>query len=173
MRIGPQIDDPDLPLVSRVRTWPQTPHLSMRNASERSTPISDPDRPSSLRTWCEQLLHDKFKTTIEASYGTAMSYFRIVARCLAVAVAIVGIQPASASDFQTAPHDSPFGDWRGMSVCQVKPSGCRDEDSLYHFTLAGSEIRIRADKIVDGKAVTIGTSVCVRSAAGQLECRVS
>jgi hypothetical protein len=25
---------------------------------------------------------------------------------------------------------SPIGDWRGLSACQVKPSGCRDEDSL-------------------------------------------
>jgi len=102
-----------------------------------------------------------------------MPYIRIVARCIAVAVAIVGVQPASASDVQTAPHDASLGDWRGMSVCQVKPSGCRDEDSLYHFTLAGSEIQLRADKIVDGKAVTMGTSPCVRRAAGPLECRVS
>ncbi|HZR23793.1 MAG TPA: hypothetical protein VFA59_09415, partial [Vicinamibacterales bacterium] len=65
----------------------------------------------------------KFNTTIEASYGTAMPYIRIVARCIAVAVAIVGVQPASASDVQTAAHDSSLGDWRGMSVCQVKPSG--------------------------------------------------
>jgi len=124
-------------------------------------------------TRCEQLLQDKFNTTIEASYGTAMLDIRIVARCIAVAVAIVGVQPARPSDVQTAPHDSPLGDWRGMSVCQVKPSGCRDEDSLYHFTLAGSEIQLRADKIVDDKTVTMGTSSCVRSAAARLECRVS
>src|SRR5215467_8936657 len=29
---------------------------------------------------------------------------------------------------------SPVGDWRGDSICQVRPSACHDEDSLYHVT---------------------------------------
>ena len=64
---------------------------------------------------------------------------RWVTRCLVLMFAIAGFSTDHASalhDLTTSQH-SPLGDWRGMSVCQVKPSGCRDEDSLYHFTAVG------------------------------------
>jgi hypothetical protein len=56
-----------------------------------------------------------------------------------------------------------LGDWRGESVCVVRDSACRDEDSLYHLAkLAGKPGRfsMKLDKIVDGKPVTMGTTEC-------------
>ena len=69
---------------------------------------------------------------------------------------------------------SPVGDWRGDSICQVRPSACHDEDSLYHVTkTAGKpgQFSLQADKIVDGKPETMGTSECSYDAAKQtLDC---
>lgn len=59
------------------------------------------------------------------------------------------------------------GDWRGESVCQVRESACRDEDSSYHVEkLAGKPhwVSLRADKIVQGKPVTMGTIDCLYDA---------
>lgn len=73
--------------------------------------------------------------------------------------------------------DSPAGDWRGMSICQVKPSGCHDEDSLYHVrpteTTPG-KFELQADKIVDGEPVTMGTGPCSYDAAkSELSCPIA
>jgi hypothetical protein len=110
----------------------------------------------------------------------AMSYTRIfkgATRCVALMiVTAASTERTSALRDLAATQDSPLGDWRGMSVCQVKPSGCRDEDSLYHIRTVGTkggELQLRAEKIVDGKPVTLGTSPCAQSAPGQLECRIS
>src|SRR5215470_17161761 len=76
----------------------------------------------------------------------------------------------------TAPkRDSPVGDWRGMSICQVKPSGCHDEDSLYHFKKLAKPgtFELQADKIVDGKPVTMGTGPCEYDPSDQLVCTIS
>jgi hypothetical protein len=67
-----------------------------------------------------------------------------------------GQQPA-------ADDSSPIGDWRGDSICVVRESACRDEDSLYHVTkLAGKPgwFSMKLDKIADGKPVTMGTTEC-------------
>ncbi len=59
------------------------------------------------------------------------------------------------------------GDWRGESVCQARDSACQDEDSLYHVDkLAGKPhwFSLRADKIVQGKPVTMGTVDCLHDA---------
>jgi len=56
-----------------------------------------------------------------------------------------------------------LGDWRGESVCVVRDSACRDEDSLYHLAkLAGKPgwFSMKLDKIVGGKPVTMGTTEC-------------
>lgn len=52
-----------------------------------------------------------------------------------------------------------IGNWTGESVCQVKPSACHDEKVVYHVS-KGSDpdhVMISADKIVDGKAVNMGS----------------
>ena len=66
---------------------------------------------------------------------------------------------------QQVPVDdsSLVGDWRGESVCLVRDSACRDEDSLYHVAkLAGKPgwFSMKLDKIVDGKPITMGTTEC-------------
>ena len=69
------------------------------------------------------------------------------------------------------------GDWRGDSTCVVRESACHDEDSLYHFTkVAGKPgvYSLKADKIVNGQAVTMGTSDCSYDAKAQaLECAIA
>ena len=49
------------------------------------------------------------------------------------------------------------GDWNGTSLCQVKSSPCHDEQVVFRLSHPQQEkIRVQADKIVDGKAVTMG-----------------
>lgn len=87
----------------------------------------------------------------------------------------IALAVANAQDGASSKHDSPVGDWRGISACQVKPSGCHDEDSLYHFKpgAKSEEFEIQADKVVDGKPVTIGKGPCNYDGAGHLVCPVS
>lgn len=52
------------------------------------------------------------------------------------------------------------GDWRGTSLCQVRPSACSDERVVYHFSNPqAGKITVSADKIVDAKVVNMGSSV--------------
>lgn len=56
-----------------------------------------------------------------------------------------------------------IGDWRGESSCVVKPSNCHDEDSLYHIAENPAKtgwLSLKADKIVNGKLIMMGTSDC-------------
>lgn len=52
------------------------------------------------------------------------------------------------------------GIWRGQSSCEQKNSACREETVVYRFSpiqdKPGSFL-VSADKIVDGKAVNMGT----------------
>ena len=94
----------------------------------------------------------------------------IVATSILVS-ALAGAQSATPGDYA-----SPAGDWRGMSVCQVKRSACNDEDSLYHVrAIAGKQraFELQADKIVDGRPVTMGTSLCDLGFDGRLACAIS
>ena len=55
------------------------------------------------------------------------------------------------------------GDWRGDSICVVRPSACNDEKALYHFKKLGNQpnrFSLQADKIVNEKPVTMGTTEC-------------
>ncbi len=77
----------------------------------------------------------------------------------------IGPAQVDARQVQQIPADdsSLVGDWHGESVCVVRDSACRDEDSLYHLTkLAGKPgwLSMKLDKIVDGKPVTMGTVEC-------------
>jgi hypothetical protein len=77
---------------------------------------------------------------------------------------------------QAAGDEAVSGDWRGPSTCQVRPSACNDEDSLYHFTRMEKKsgwYSLLADKIVDGKPVTMGPPLDCSYAAAQhsLECK--
>jgi hypothetical protein len=57
--------------------------------------------------------------------------------------------------------DSPVGTWRGESLCTPEaPAACNNEKVVYYVRpIAGNDsaVFVQADKIVDGKAVTMGT----------------
>jgi hypothetical protein len=52
------------------------------------------------------------------------------------------------------------GIWRGQSSCEQKESACREETVVYRFPPLQDKpgsFSVSADKIVDGKAVNMGT----------------
>ena len=53
-----------------------------------------------------------------------------------------------------------IGIWKGESLCQVKDSPCNDEKVVYKIAPAREpgKVNIKADKIVDGRPVTMGVS---------------
>ena len=56
-----------------------------------------------------------------------------------------------------------LGKWKGESLCTVKPSACHDEIVVYEFTApVGPKDHLvwKADKIVDGKQVNMGSLDC-------------
>ena len=103
------------------------------------------------------------------------------ARLLLLAQAIAALNSFAAAQREARPaqqvpadESGLVGDWRGDSVCVVRDSACRDEDSLYHVAkLAGKPgwFSMRLDKIVDGTPVTMGTTECsYHSAKRALTC---
>jgi hypothetical protein len=55
---------------------------------------------------------------------------------------------------------SPLGVWRGESVCATAAPSCHDEKVVYYIDAIpdkGDQVFVRADKIVDGKAITMGS----------------
>jgi hypothetical protein len=55
------------------------------------------------------------------------------------------------------------GDWRGDSVCVVRPSACNDEKALYHIKQLADQpnhFSVQADKVVNGQAEEMGTMEC-------------
>ena len=92
------------------------------------------------------------------------------ARLLLLAQAIAALNSFAAAQGEARPaqqvpadESGLVGDWRGDSVCVVRDSACRDEDSLYHVAkLAGKPgwFSMKLDKIVDTKPVTMGTTEC-------------
>lgn len=79
-------------------------------------------------------------------------------------ILLFAIAIAAPSLSQTAkPDDALVGNWRGDSVCAVRPSSCVDEKALYHVKKLGQPNRysMQADKIVNGHPVNMGTVDCV------------
>src|SRR5436305_11581390 len=62
----------------------------------------------------------------------------------------------------TTAGDALVGNWRGDSICVVRPSACVDEKALYHVKKLGQPDRysVQADKIVNGQAIDMGTFDC-------------
>ena len=80
-------------------------------------------------------------------------------------ICIVAVAASPQMWSQTGASDDKMliGDWRGESSCVVRPSGCHDEDSLYHIAENPAKpgwFSLRADKIIDGKPITMGNSDC-------------
>ena len=60
-----------------------------------------------------------------------------------------------------AATDLPVGVWRGDSLCATDAPSCTNEKVVYYIEAVADKpnfVSIRADKIVDGKAITMGTS---------------
>jgi hypothetical protein len=61
-------------------------------------------------------------------------------------------------------NDALVGNWRGDSICVVRPSACANEKSLYHIKKIGDQpnrFSMQGDKIVDGRPVAMGTADCI------------
>lgn len=70
---------------------------------------------------------------------------------------------AMAASLRADQPNTPVGTWRGESRCLVRPSACRDEDSVYRIApVAQSQgkLTLDANKVVDGREVNMGTSEC-------------
>ena len=73
-----------------------------------------------------------------------------------------------------ASASSPVGVWRGQSVCVVKPSACRDEDSVYRISpdpKSEDRVILSGNKMVNGNEVNMGTGDCTyHRNANTLDC---
>jgi len=96
---------------------------------------------------------------------------KFVVLALVSASALVSLAGAATwMEQTTADNSSPLGDWRGESICVVRESACHDEDSLYHFTKLAEKpgwFSIKLDKIMNGKAITMGSMECSYDTAKQ------
>jgi hypothetical protein len=105
-----------------------------------------------------------------------MSKLQLGLLSLALALAWTAPAHAQASQKPTSDESVLVGDWRGDSICQVRPSACHDEDSLYHFAKVDGKpgaYSLKADKIVNGQPETMGTLDCAYDAKAQaLECSI-
>ncbi len=66
--------------------------------------------------------------------------------------------------------ESPVGVWRGESLCKGDSPSCKDEKVVYYVEAVADKadsMFVRADKIVDGKAITMGSGPWQYNAAKQ------
>lgn len=94
-----------------------------------------------------------------------------VAKVVASAFWLLALVASTASAQVGRQGELLVGDWRGLSVCQVKPSACHDEDSLYHIRSVprkGGWFTMQADRVTNGKIVNMGTVDCSYTAADHL-----
>src|SRR5262252_543190 len=69
----------------------------------------------------------------------------------------------AAAAVEGAPTNDAFlGEWQGTSTCVDKDKypACKDETVIYHVAAASdgdSHVTLTADKVVEGKVVTMGT----------------
>ena len=98
---------------------------------------------------------------------------RKMSSCLLLSVVLISANAGVAQDEPPAKggvDDSQLlvGDWHGESICVVRPSACNDEKSLGHVRKCGdtpNRYSLQFDKIVDGKAIDIGTVDCTYAPA--------
>jgi hypothetical protein len=60
----------------------------------------------------------------------------------------------------SAEEDSATGTWRGESICTTEAAACHNETVVYYINDVPNDpnlVTIRADKIVDGQAITMGS----------------
>ena len=63
---------------------------------------------------------------------------------------------------------NPVGEWRGTSLCSLRPSACKDENVVYRITRvnASDTLSLDARKIVNGQEEEMGLLECRFGAAG-------
>jgi hypothetical protein len=66
---------------------------------------------------------------------------------------------ASAAKADADDESQLFGDWKGESIVVAKSSVAKDEVVVWHIAKAKEpgKVRVTADKIVNGKPITMGT----------------
>src|SRR5215472_8956037 len=77
-------------------------------------------------------------------------------------LAATAASPAQAGKSVQDESATLVGDWRGDSICQVRPSACNDEKALYRFKKVDDRpnlFALEADRIVNGEAVQMGPPV--------------
>ncbi len=89
-----------------------------------------------------------------------LGFGRIVI-AVAIVVIVVGVAWYNSASKAGAAEDVGrlVGNWSGDSVCVDRKSACQDEKVVYRISgYAGdpTRVKIQADKIVDGKPVTMG-----------------
>lgn len=72
--------------------------------------------------------------------------------CLAATAALAQVKNSPSGQ-------TPAGVWRGESVCATAATSCHDEKVVYHIEATGKPdaVFIKADKIVNGQATTMGS----------------
>jgi hypothetical protein len=96
---------------------------------------------------------------------------KLRANFIVLAAACLLARGAFAQD--AAAKSNPVGDWRGTSVCTVRPSACNDENVVYRIMRvnASDSLTIDARRIVNGKEVEMGVIGCRSAASGaQVTC---
>jgi hypothetical protein len=85
--------------------------------------------------------------------------FALAAACLLAPGAFAQAQAAA---------PSPVGEWRGTSLCRVRPSPCKDENVVYRITRvnASDSLSLDARKIVNGHEEEMGVLECRFAAQG-------
>jgi hypothetical protein len=118
------------------------------------------------------------KLTVPIAQGSWKSILVLPAAYISL-MCLTGATPLPHPHHQSSaaansPVSAVVGDWRGTSTCVLRESACHDEDSLYHFSAVAVNshaVSLKADKIVDGKPVTMGTGNCdFDSAKLQITC---
>ena len=91
-------------------------------------------------------------------------------RCMLAAVLLILIcESGFAAEKKRVGIGGLVGEWSGTSLCQVKPSPCHDEEVVFRLSHPEKDkIRLQADKIVDGKAVTTGVDDWFYDSASQV-----
>jgi hypothetical protein len=81
--------------------------------------------------------------------------------CRSLVVVLVLMAPCVAGEASAGPVDEIVGTWRGTSACvdrQAAPA-CTDEQVIYEIAASPGQpnsVTVRADKVVDGKRVSMG-----------------
>jgi hypothetical protein len=78
----------------------------------------------------------------------------VICGLLVMATAAAADTKANAGD-----ESQLFGDWKGDSIVVAKNSAAKDEVVVWHIAQAREhgKVRVTADKIVNGKSITMGT----------------